>query len=774
MSPARTISGYLDFKLPDVSSKGIESPAGIYSREITPPQSSNGSINGDALKEAVTVDEGLRIQDTTVDGIAAPLAVTDTSNTTEKHTQLNQEATIHESAPVNLEATEEALLPAYDPYAKEKPRPKTIKEITEDVVAVLERYRLPHPSDVSKTWGAKKKFLVQVERFVTKNEAVCMVLPAFPFKSPNKKTKVLGDLPDKGEEVALQHLDGLCKAIADVYPGGAKVFIVSDGLMYNGKSRRTSYHKDKFLTDGQDLLGVSDQEVWRYGQALRQMAKDFECNNLNFVRLRDLIDQEGINEPLSEEAYLKDAPSFRDGLYKQYLPENFDPEVQIANDADMTLTYRGYIKFLETDLANSNPESEQKSKAQHKRYREEVAKSMIGRGKVIQTGPPPSLNPYHITKSVCQKAFANAIASKFSSHVRLSIHPSTETNKLSMALIPQQGRNQMTPWHSTLIQAIDGSITMSHALSVPARTHDLVFYPDGRPSHFRERSPLFHWPGMNVSFDYMYPTGLIISPTDPSSKYSLHNVHMQKVRGLAEHCSPIVLRNFQDTTDEHTFESKAYDLGAVAPWTFGVKQKVKDAGRNDRMANNVVSSEAMPMHYDGMFKFVKKVDEKTGEETSVSNPPRFQYFTSITPCAPGSGYTLFASSARFFQHLPPAYTLEELQALTWDCKNSGFWDNHMRALPLIVPHPTSGKPCVRWHEPWPEWKTKFANCVINIENGSNEYIKLVDQMLYDRRVCLYFSWQKGDVLVSDNFAMLHTRTAFEGESDRELWRIHFD
>ncbi len=53
-------------------------------------------------------------------------------------------------------------------------------------------------------------------------------------------------------------------------------------------------------------------------------------------------------------------------------------------------------------------------------------------------------------------------------------------------------------------------------------------------------------------------------------------------------------------------------------------------------------------------------------------------------------------------------------------------------------------------------------------------MRLVDQMLYDRRVCLYFSWQTGDVLVSDNFAMLHTRTAFEGESDRELWRIHFD
>ena len=240
MSPARTIPGYIDFKIPDITAKGVESPAAIYSREITPPQSSNTSINGDALKE-VAAEAVLTVQDTTVDGIAAPQDATDKSETLETPSPTKVVAEVSgqkESDAVKPNSTEVAALPAYDPYAKEKPRPKTIKEISEDVVGVLERYRLPHHSDVSKTWGAKKKFLVQVGKFVAQNEAVYMVLPAFPFKSPNKKTKVLGDLPDKGEEIALQHLDGLCKAIADVYPSGAKVFIVSDGLMYNGEVQR--------------------------------------------------------------------------------------------------------------------------------------------------------------------------------------------------------------------------------------------------------------------------------------------------------------------------------------------------------------------------------------------------------------------------------------------------------------------------------------------------------------------------------------------------------
>lgn len=314
---------------------------------------------------------------------------------------------------------------------------------------------------------------------------------------------------------------------------------------------------------------------------------------------------------------------------------------------------------------------------------------------------------------------------------------------------------------------------MSHALRVPALTHDLIC-EDGRPTHFREKSDLFDWPGMDVTFTYMYPTGIIIKAKDTGTKYSLHNVHMQKVRALAEQCSPIVLRGFADTTDERVFKAKAWDAGEIAPWTFGIMQKVKDAGRSDRQANNVVSNEAMPMHFDGMFKFVKKTNAETGEEEEVSNPPRFQLFTSITPSPPGSGYTLFASSRLFFQHLPAQYSAEQISKLKYECRNSGFWDSHQRNQPLVVPHPTTGLPCVRWHEPWPQWKTQFANCVVNFENGSQKYKNVVNDLLYDRRVCLYFTWEQGDVLVNDNFNMLHTRTAFHGQSDRELWRIHFD
>jgi pyoverdine/dityrosine biosynthesis protein Dit1 len=101
------------------------------------------------------------------------------------------------------------------------------------ILDIIQQYGESSSSD-GQAWPGKDKFLPIVEHYVRKNESVKMVLPAFPFKSPNRKDKVMGSLPDLGEELALQHLNGLGESIAEVYGPGATTFIVSDGIVYNG------------------------------------------------------------------------------------------------------------------------------------------------------------------------------------------------------------------------------------------------------------------------------------------------------------------------------------------------------------------------------------------------------------------------------------------------------------------------------------------------------------------------------------------------------------
>jgi pyoverdine/dityrosine biosynthesis protein Dit1 len=107
------------------------------------------------------------------------------------------------------------------------------------ILRVIDRYKLPSSSSTcakpsSRADEGYLRFLPIIYSHVKASRPICLCLPAFPFKSPNSTRKVLGRLPDKAEEVALAHLNGLCLAIGDLYPPGAKLTIISDGLVYNG------------------------------------------------------------------------------------------------------------------------------------------------------------------------------------------------------------------------------------------------------------------------------------------------------------------------------------------------------------------------------------------------------------------------------------------------------------------------------------------------------------------------------------------------------------
>ncbi|EIT77898.1 unnamed protein product [Aspergillus oryzae] len=112
---------------------------------------------------------------------------------------------------------------------------KALQKATE-ILNVIYRYRAPVPESVEdRSDEGTLKFLPLIYSRVKAHQAIQLILPAFPFKSPNRKNKVLGTLPDKGEETALSHLNGLCAAITDIYEPGAILTIASDGLVYNGK-----------------------------------------------------------------------------------------------------------------------------------------------------------------------------------------------------------------------------------------------------------------------------------------------------------------------------------------------------------------------------------------------------------------------------------------------------------------------------------------------------------------------------------------------------------
>ncbi len=117
----------------------------------------------------------------------------------------------------------------------------------------------------------------------------------------------------------------------------------------------------------------------------------------------------------------------------------------------------------------------------------------------------------------------------------------------------------MTPWHSALVLALDGSITMTHAQSVSLTTHELISN-HGRPLYFREKSDLFDWPGVNVDFEYLYPGGLRITLRDRSTKSLLPTACMWKLSRLREICPPITLCDAESAVDRSRLSPEPEDV----------------------------------------------------------------------------------------------------------------------------------------------------------------------------------------------------------------------
>jgi pyoverdine/dityrosine biosynthesis protein Dit1 len=112
-----------------------------------------------------------------------------------------------------------------------------VAETSNKILDIILEHALNKFNDpVERLTAGRPKFLSVIEQFVIEGTQVKMCLPAFPFKSANKVYKVFGILPDKAEELSFERLNAMCAQIERLYSPGAKLTIISDGLVYNGLS----------------------------------------------------------------------------------------------------------------------------------------------------------------------------------------------------------------------------------------------------------------------------------------------------------------------------------------------------------------------------------------------------------------------------------------------------------------------------------------------------------------------------------------------------------
>ncbi|KAI5924925.1 Pyoverdine/dityrosine biosynthesis protein-domain-containing protein [Camillea tinctor] len=349
----------------------------------------------------------------------------------------------------------------------------------------------------------------KVKAQLEKNQPIRLILPAFPWKSVNKVDKVTGTLPDFGEELALFRLNQMCEDIKTIYPLGGQVFIATDGLVFD------------------DVVGIPDEDTWAYGEGLLEMAREHGLKNVKLLRVMDIL---GYTEgkALDKELYLSLSKKCREEILASYGRTEAEVRQMMKDDPDTLLTYCGFIRFLEGDLKFS-PITASSKAISGNAYRKMVKKVAI-------------------QMMIRAESFTKLLQARCPEYVRLSIHPSTGSVKLSFPLIIQQsGDFPRSPWHSSLAISVDGAYTTVHSKDV-RETHDLIS-KDGRPYYFREKSELWNL-GEDVIVEPRYPNQLIVKPARAElfGTRALSAEQMEKIAALraAHTAGPVVTKGFAE------------------------------------------------------------------------------------------------------------------------------------------------------------------------------------------------------------------------------------
>ena len=626
-----------------------------------------------------------------------------------------------------------SYLPVGDAASLSSETSVTVDEQVDHFLTCFENLRITPGHDQYEAVG-KERLRVRVAEVMARREVLTLVLPAFPFKSPNTTNKVLGTLPDRGEELALERIEKLCCDAEAVYTPGVRVVIFSDGRVFAS------------------LLDVVDEQLMAYKDALRDLSDAAGHTHISFDDL---------------EQYTNTADPIRE-LQVLYNQTDIDMDAYVAEDEDALRLVQGFTAFLVRDL-EQRWDGEGLSKRQRYRKCKELSKEMMLRN----------------------MAFSQLVDDSYPGCVRLSIHAHNNAGpKYGVYVVPppvvsEQAEDRAkqllprTPWHNVICEDADGTVHCMQRQFVDTDKYELS-WKFGRPWGFVEKQAVSdlpaEWQSLGVTFSPLVGdsgkaggfNGLMIQAKEGSTP-SLLDVPHKSLRELSLKHGTVVLRGFKNETEKSHFEAVASKLGSIMMWPgFGAVLELKYA-----QGSKVVwySREAIPCHWDGMFKI--------RDDGGLGEIPMFQTFHCVQeyPVAGDSnGKTVFCDTRSVLRDLTPeqAHRLSKT-VLSYETKGNHVFGN-LVSEPVFQVHPSTGERVLRYHEPWTSemqpTKTTVASAAADDLEAECEWVNnLLLPLVYDTKHTYSHSWQAGDFLMADNYAQLHWRTTLD-EAGRVLRRIH--
>jgi alpha-ketoglutarate-dependent taurine dioxygenase len=231
------------------------------------------------------------------------------------------------------------------------------------------------------------------------------------------------------------------------------------------------------------------------------------------------------------------------------------------------------------------------------------------------------------------------------------------------------------------------------------------------------------------------------------------------VRELAREHHLLVLRGFAPLAGPDELARYAASWGQLLTWPFGA---VLELVEHHRPADHIFDNTAVTLHWDGMF---------------TQQVPEFQIFHCVTaPEDDHGGRTVFCDTTRVLASASPATrTLWQALTVVYRIAHQSHYGG-TAISPLVVDHPDRGFPTLRYLEPAPEDIDYLNRPRVEFPDVPahrvTEIKRTLRDALYDPRHCYAHSWQAGDVVVADNYTLLHGRQPYPSRCGRHLRRVH--
>lgn len=253
------------------------------------------------------------------------------------------------------------------------------------------------------------------------------------------------------------------------------------------------------------------------------------------------------------------------------------------------------------------------------------------------------------------------------------------------------------------------------------------------------------------------PFGILIESNDSAQR--VHALEIEELRQLFHKEHLVILRGFQTFEGAEDFSEYCERWGEISIWPFG---KVLELVEQESPKDHIFANNYVPLHWDGMYR---------------PQVPEYQIFHCVQAPLPGhGGRTTFSNTV-----LALASTSAELKDL-WS-KVTGIYQRKMEfynsrtVSPLITRHPQKNFSVIRYNEPPSVEKGLFVNPSILDFTGLKEeesevFHRSLKEALYAPSNFYAHEWQTGDVVIADNFSLLHGREEFVSRSPRHIRRVH--